>query len=158
MPRAVGVVDRAKEEYVQRILRRVAVLLATVAALIVAAGAYALTPGATGKVCGAKKCKTLTSALAKALGQRHGAYRTAKAPKPARYYLIVIKSHREGFISSKIIWVPSRKLWFDRQYLTPPISGYWRTDQKSLRSKLTAFVRHLKPYPAPAKWSRVLPK
>ena len=132
--------------------------LVSIAALALAASAYAVTPGATGKVCGATKCKTLTSALAKALGERNGAYSATSAPKPARYYRIVVKSHREGFISSTIIWVPSRKLWFDRQYLTPPVSGYWRTDEVSLRSKLTAFVRNLKPYPTPVKWSSVLPK
>jgi hypothetical protein len=119
--------------------------------------AYALTPGASGKICGAK-CKTLTPALAKSLAQRNGAFSTTNAPKPAPYYRIVIKGHREGFISRTIIWVPSRKLWFDKQYVTPPIAGYWRTDQPSLRSKLKAFVRNLKPHPAPAKWSTVLPK
>ena len=132
-------------------------VLVAIATLALAAGSSAVTPGATGKVCGAK-CKTLTSTLAKSLAQRNGAFTNANTPKPAPYYRFIIKGHREGFISRTIIWVPSRKLWYDKEYVTPPLSGYWRTDQVSLRSKLTAFVRNLKPPPAPAKWSSVLPK
>ena len=139
-------------------MHRVTAALVTITALALVASAYALTPGASGKVCGAKTCKTLPSALAKWLGQRNGAFSPANTPKPTPYYRIVIKGHREGFISRTIVWVPSRRLWFDKEYVTPPIPGYWRTDQPSLRSKLEAFVRNLKPHPAPAKWSKVMPR
>lgn len=138
-------------------MRRLSAALVTAVALALVATAYALTPGASGKVCGVT-CKTLPSTLAKSLSQRNGTFSPANTPKPSPYYRIVIKGHREGFISRTIIWVPSRKLWFDKQYLTPPIDAYWRTDQPSLRSKLEAFVRNLGPHPAPAKWSKVLPK
>ena len=100
---------------------------------------------------------TLPAGLAYSLSQRNGGYNTTPAPKPARYYRIVIKSKGEGFISQTILWLPRQKLWYDRQFLTPPLPGYWRTDDPAVRSKLKAFVRKLKPYTAPAKWSAVLP-
>lgn len=139
----------------QRVMKKLA--LVSIATLALVASASAATPGATGKVCGVK-CKTLTSALAKSLAQRNGAFSNANTPEPAPYYRFIIKSHREGFISRTIVWVPSRKLWYDKEYVTPPLGGFWRTDQVSLRSKLKNFVRNLKPHPAPAKWSKVLPK
>jgi len=139
-------------------------LFLTAAAVGVAAvalgvtGALASTAGARGKVCGAKRCMTLPAALAYSLSQRSGSYSTTGTPKPARYYRIVIKSRGEGFISQTILWLPRQKLWYDRQFLTPPVPGYWRTEDPAVRSKLTTFVRKLQPFPAPAKWSRVLPK
>jgi hypothetical protein len=121
-------------------------------------GALASTTGARGKVCGAKRCITLPARLAYALSRRNGSYSTKSAPKPARYYRIVIKSGGEGFISQTILWLPRQKLWYDMQYLRPPLPGYWRTDDPAVRSKLEAIVRKLGPVPAPAKWSKVLPK
>jgi len=128
------------------------------AAAIGITGAFASTTGAHGKVCGAKKCIALPPRLAYALSQRNGSYSATGAPKPARYYRIVIKSKGEGFISQTILWLPRQKRWYDRQFLTPPLPGYWRTDDPAVRSKLRAIVRTLKPFPAPAKWSSVLPK
>lgn len=83
--------------------------------------------------------------LAESLAQRKGGFTNATTPRPTPYYRFVIKSHREGFITRTIIWVPSRKLWFDKEYVTPPLAGFWRTDQVSLRSRLMAFVRNLNP-------------
>lgn len=100
----------------------------------------------------------LPSVLAESLAQRNGGFTNANTPRPTPYYRFVIKSHREGFITRTIIWVPSRKLWFDKEYVTPPLARFWRTDQVSLRSRLMAFVRNLNPHQAPAKWSSVLPK
>jgi hypothetical protein len=137
--------------------------LTLVAALATAAAigsttALAAAPGAHGKICGASRCATLSIGLAKAISQRNGSFSPASAPKPAPYYKITIKAHGEGFIRHTIIWVPSRKLWFDKQYVTPPLAGYWRTDRASLRPKLEAAVKSVKPHAAPAKWSTVLPK
>ena len=136
-----------------------AVLLGlAIAATIVTTATAGMTKTTHGKLCGKTKCVALPSALAIRLAQRNGAYSASSAPKPAPYYRIVIKSTGEGYISSTIIWVPSRKLWFDKQYLSPPLPGYWRTDDPKARPQFTALARKLKAFPAPAHWKTVLPR
>jgi hypothetical protein len=133
-------------------------LLVTLAAVVSAASPDAQAATVHARLCGAKKCEALSASLAKYLGRRNGSFAPAKAPKPAPYYRIVVKEHGEGFVNRTIIWVPSRKLWYDKQYLSPPLAGYWRTDDVKLRPKLERLAHSFKPFPAPKHWSRVLPK
>ena len=114
--------------------------------------------GRSRKGFGARGCIVLPAALAHTLSQRNGSYSATNAPKPARYYKIVIKSKGEGYISQTILWLPRQKRWYDRQYLSPPLAGYWRTDDPAVRSKLKAIVRNLGPFPTPARWSPMSPK
>jgi len=88
------------------------------------------------------------------MSQRNESFSPAGAPRLAPYYRIHIKATGEGYINRTIIWVPSRKLWYDKQYTMPPLPGFWRTE--SDRYQLRLLARVVKPFPAPAHW--VLPK
>ena len=140
------------------------VLLASIAAgmlavSVVASSASAHADGASGRICGATKCLNLPSRLAVPLSQRNESFSDVPQPKPSPYYRITIKATGEGFINRKIIWVPSAKdAWFLKEYVTPPLSGYWRTPNSALLPRLRSAVAHLRPFPGPPKWSRVLPK
>jgi hypothetical protein len=127
-----------------------------VALLALAATSSAATDGATGRFCGTGKCVAIPRALAISLSQRNESFSPASAPRPAPFYRIRIKATGEGYINRTVIWVPSKKLWFDKQYTTPALPGFWRTE--SDRRDLRLLARRVRPLPAPAHWVRVLPK
>lgn len=56
-----------------------------------------------------------------------------------------------------ILWVPSKRVWFDAQDHTPyPPLQYWRTAGTAKDFPgLAALAGKVKPYPAPKRW--VLP-
>ena len=139
-------------------MRRVLILATCLVAAILAATALAAATGAHGKVCGKTKCLVLPRSLATHLSQREGTYTSPRAPKPAPYYRIAIKASGDGYINRTIIWVPSRRLWFLKEYVTPPGPGYWRTDDPRVRAPLLRLVRRVKPHPAPTSWKAVLPR
>jgi hypothetical protein len=93
-------------------------------------------------------------ALAISMSQRNESFNPASAPRPAPFYRIRIKATGEGYIDRTVIWVPSRKLWYDKQYTVPPLPGFWRTE--SDHAALTRLAKSVKPFPAPTHW--VLPR
>jgi len=129
-------------------------LCAIVALLALAAPSVAATEGAKGRFCGRSGCVAIPHPLAISMSQRNESFSPASRPRPAPFYRIKIKAAGEGYISRTIIWVPSRKLWFDKQYALPPLPGFWRTE--SDRSQLRRLARTVRPFPAPAHW--VLPR
>lgn len=116
----------------------------------------ASTSGAKGRFCGASKCVTIPAALATALSQRNDSFQPASIPKPAPFYRITITATGEGFINRTIIWVPSRKLWYLKEYVTPTLPGYWRTENAETDAGLGRLVKMARPFAAPKHW--VLPK
>jgi hypothetical protein len=128
------------------------------ALLAFAATSSATTDTAKGLLCGTAKCLTIPTRLATALSQRDESFEPASAPRPAPFYRIKIKGTGEGYISRTIIWVPSRKLWFSKDYVTPPLPGSWRTEDARTRRVVRGLTRVVRPFPAPAHWARVLPK
>jgi hypothetical protein len=134
-------------------------LCSTLALLALAATSFATTQGATGRFCGAGKCVRIPAPIATTLSQRNeGGFEPASAPRPAPFYRIKIKATGEGYISRTIIWVPSRKLWFDKEYTIPPLPGFWRTENARTDRGLSRLTRMVRPFPPPAHWARVLPK
>ena len=131
-------------------------LCSIVALLALATTSLAATEGATGRFCGVAKCVPIPRALAISLSQRNESFTPASAPRPAPFFRIRIKARGEGYIDRTVIWVPSRKLWYDKQYTIPPLPGFWRTE--SDRAQLRLLARGTRPFPAPAHWARVLPK
>lgn len=131
-------------------------LCSTLTLLVLAATSFASTQGATGRFCGARKCLRIPVPLATKFSQRDESYEPASAPRPAPFYRIKIKGTGEGYISRTIIWVPSRKVWFSKDYVNPPLPGNWRTE--TTKRWLRRATRTVKPFPAPAHWARVLPK
>lgn len=124
--------------------------------LVLAATASAASEGATARLCGAGKCIPISAPLATKLSQRYESFSPASAPRPAPFYRIKVKGTGEGYISRTIIWVPSRKLWFAKDYVTPPLPGSWRTE--TTNRELRHLARMATPFPAPAHWARVLPR
>jgi hypothetical protein len=109
---------------------------------------------AKGKLCGASGCLALPPALALQLSERNDTFSNASRPKPAPYYKIVIQAAGEGHISRTILWVPSKKLWFDAEDVSPPLPGYWRT-ARATAPALAALAAKVKLFAAPKRW--VLP-
>jgi hypothetical protein len=134
-------------------MRLPAALAALIASASLVGGAWAA-GSASGKLCGASGCLSLPRALALQFSARHGAFSSAATPKPSPYYKIVIKATGEGHIGRTILWVPSKKLWFDAEDVSPPLAGYWRTAQVPTPA-LTALAAKVKIFPAPKRW--VLP-
>ena len=131
-------------------------LSSIVALLALAAPSAAATDGAKGRLCGRTGCVAIPHALAVGLAQRSESYSPASRPRPAPFYRIKIKGTGEGYISRTIVWVPSRKVWFSKDYVTPPLPGDWRTETKKRWLRLV--TRTVKPFPAPAHLALVLPK
>ena len=133
--------------------------LALLAAIVFTSSSVARSAGATGRICGATRCLSLPSRLAVPLSERNESFSGVPMPKPSPYYRIMIKGTGEGFINRTIIWVPSAKdAWSLKEYVTPPTPGYWRTPNSALLPRLRAVVAHLRAFPPPSGWSRVLPK
>lgn len=132
------------------------VLFSTMPLLALAATSFATTDGAQGRFCGAASCVPIPAPLATTLSRRSESFQPASTPRPAPFYRIRIKATGEGYINRTIIWVPSRKLWFLKEYVTPSLPGYWRTENTSADRGLRRLARMVKPFPAPARW--VLPK
>ena len=131
-------------------------LSSAVAALALATTAFAASEGATAHFCGAGRCIPISKSEATKLSQRNESFSPASAPRPAPFYRIKVKGTGEGYISRTIIWVPSRKLWFSKDYVTPPLPGDWRTE--TTNRELRRLARMTKLFPAPARWARVLPR
>src|ERR1044071_2775532 len=107
---------------------------------------------AKGKLCGGSGCVALPSTLALQLSERNDSFSSESTPKPSPYYKIVIQATGEGHISRTILWVPSKKLWFDAEDLTPPIAGYWRTARATYPA-LAALTTKVRLFPAPKRWT-----
>jgi|SRR5690348_767085 len=107
--------------------------------------------GAKGKLCGGSGCVALPAALALQLSERNDTFSSESTPKPSPYYKIVIQATGEGHISRTILWVPSKKLWFDAEDLTPPIPGYWRT-ARATAPALASLTTKVRLFPAPKRW------
>ena len=134
-------------------MRRAVTLAALTVSLLIASIASAAGT-AKGKLCGASGCVALPPALALQLSQRNDTFSNRSAPKPSPYYKIVIQATGEGHTSRTILWVPSKKLWFDAEHVTPPLPGYWRT-ARATTPALAAQAARVKLFPAPKRW--VLP-
>lgn len=135
---------------------RMRLVLILVAALVLTVGvARAATTGASGRFCGAGRCVRIPAALATALAQRNDAFQPASAPRPAPFYRINIAATGEGYINRTILWVPSRKLWYLKEYVSPPLPGYRRTENAGLDPALARLARLVRPL-RPTHW--VLPK
>jgi hypothetical protein len=124
--------------------------------LLPTAGSLGATTGATGRLCGATRCVRIPAALATPLSQRNEAFVSVSAPKPAPFYRITIKATGEGYINRTILYVPPRKLWYLKEYVTPPLPGYWRTENARLEPALGQLAHSVRPFPAPKHW--ILPK
>ena len=135
-------------------MQRIVLVVAT-ATLVLAGGASATANRtAKGKICGASGCRALPLKVARWLAQRNGSYSEVRTPKPSPYYSIVVRTTGEGYVSSKILWVRKKKVWFDAENLRPPLPGYWRT-ARATPPALAALATKLRPFPAPKRW--VLP-
>ena len=155
--RLAALTRRRRETYDRRV--RCSIAAAAVAAGVLASTAVGALAGARGTVCGGSGCVTLARPLAVALSQRNDTFSDVSQPKPSPYYRITIKASGEGFTNRTIIWVPSAKdEWFVEDYVTPPAPGYWRTPNRAVLSRLRSAVAKLRPFAAPTRWSRILPK
>jgi len=135
---------------------RAAATLATVVVVACIASAASAAGSATGKLCGASGCIALPRPLALRLSEQDDAFYPAQAPRPAPYYKIVIHATGEEHINRTILWVPSKRVWFDAKDLTPPLPGSWRSEGvKKDFPGLFALEGKVKLYPAPRHW--VLP-
>ena len=117
-----------------------------------ASHAVAATSGAKGTFCGASRCVALPPALAVTLSQRNESFSSAPTPKRTPFYRITIKASGEGFINRTIIWVPSARVWYLKEYVTPPNPGYWRSENPATTAALNRLATKIKPFPAPAHW------
>jgi len=137
---------------------RAAATLATLAVFACIATAASAAGSATGKLCGASGCLVLPRALALPLSEQNDTFTPAGTPRPAPYYKIVIHGTGEGHLPNRtILWVPSKKVWFDAEDHTPydPIQ-FWRSAGTAKDFPgLAAFAAKVKLYPAPRRW--VLP-
>ena len=106
---------------------------------------------AKGKLCGSSGCVALPPALALQLSERNDTFSNASTPKSAPYYKIVIQATGEGHIGRTILWVPSKKLWFDAEDVTPSAPGYWRT-ARATSPALAALAEKVKMFAAPKRW------
>jgi hypothetical protein len=107
--------------------------------------------GAKGKLCGASGCVALPATLALQLSERNDTFSSTSTPKPSPYYKIVIQGTGEGHISRTILWVPSKKLWFDAENVTPLAPGYWRT-ARATSPALAALTTKVRLFPTPKRW------
>jgi hypothetical protein len=129
-------------------------LFCAVAPLALALGitaAAATNPHVNGQVCGVKACADLPNELVVQLSQRDDTFIPKSKPKPFPYYKVVVKvDGTEGYVSARIIWVPSKHLfhvWYD---IEPPLPGYWRSGNKAYETQFVDAVHAaaLKPFPA----------
>src|SRR5262245_41960977 len=136
---------------------RAAATLATLVVVACSASAASAAGSATGKLCGASGCISLPRSLALRLSVQDDVFYPAQTPRPAPYYKIVIHATGEEHINRTIVWVPSKRVWFDAKDLTPPLPGSWRTEgtEKDFPG-LVALAGKVKLYPAPKHW--VLPR
>jgi hypothetical protein len=139
-----------------RMRRFLALIVPVCLLLLPTAGSLGATTGATGTFCGAAHCVRIPVSLAVPLSQRNESFVSVSAPKPAPFYRITIHATGEGYINRTILWVPSRKLWYLKEYVTPPLSGYWRTENARLDPALVRLAHSVRPFPAPKHW--VVPK
>ena len=116
----------------------------------------AATTAETGYFCGSGRCLRIPAALTRILAQRDDAFRQASAPRPAPFYRITVSGPGEGYIHRTILWVPSRKVWYLKEDVSPPLPGYWRTENAQLDSALGRLARLVRPFPTPKRW--ILPK
>jgi hypothetical protein len=113
--------------------------------------ASATNPHVNGQVCGVKACADLPNELVVQLSQRDDTFVPKSKPKPFPYYKVVVKvDGTEGYVSARIIWVPSKHLfhvWYD---IEPPLPGYWRSGNKAYETQFMDAVHAaaLKPFPA----------
>jgi hypothetical protein len=107
--------------------------------------------GAKGKLCDASGCVALPATLALQLSERNDTFSSTSTPKPSPYYKIVIQGTGEGHISRTILWVPSKKLWFDAENVTPLAPGYWRT-ARATSPALAALTTKVRLFPTPKRW------
>jgi hypothetical protein len=129
---------------------------AVVAAGIAAFGASAVLAahsGATGTFCGAgSRCTAIPLTLAVTLSQRNDAFHDVPAPRATSYYRIKITASGEGYINRTIIWVPSAKAWYLKEYVTPPLPGYWRNANPAATPGLLKLARKVRPFAPPRHW------
>jgi hypothetical protein len=137
-------------------MRRLLLTVPVCLLLLPTAGSLAATTRATGTLCGATRCIRLPASLAVPLSQRNESFVSVSAPKPAPFYRITIHAKGEGYVNRTILWVPSRKLWYLKEYVTPPLAGYWRTTNVRLDPALTRLAGSVRPFPAPKHW--IVPK
>ncbi|HEX3055313.1 MAG TPA: hypothetical protein VHP82_04140 [Gaiellaceae bacterium] len=128
------------------------VLLVALVVCALDAGVVWAAGGAKGKLCGASGCVALPATLALQLSERNDTFSSESTPKPSPYYKIVIQATGEGHTSRTILWVPSKKLWFDAEDVTPPIAGYWRTARATYPA-LAALTTKVRLFPAPKRWT-----
>jgi hypothetical protein len=115
------------------------------------AAASASDTHATAQVCGVKACADLPSDVAVKLSQRDDSFSPKSKPKPLPYYKIVVKTDgSEGYVSLRVIWVPSKHLFRVKYDVTPPLGAYWRTGNKEYEAQFMDAVHAaaLKPFPA----------
>jgi hypothetical protein len=63
---------------------------------------------------------------------------TRKALDGLSAYKLRIRSDgTEGYISRLIVWVPSKHLFRDKEYVTPPLPAFWRIGNKDHEAQLT---------------------
>ena len=137
---------------------RAAATLATLVVVACSASAASAAGSATGKLCGASGCVVLPRALALPLSEENDTFTPAGKPRPAPYYKIVIHGTGEGHLPNRtILWVPSKKVWFDAEDHTPyPPLRFWRSEGTAKDFPgLAALAGKLTPYAAPRRW--VLP-
>jgi hypothetical protein len=124
-----------------------------VAGLVSAGSSLARAEGASGKLCGAEsRCVVLPAALATTLSQRNDSFSDVPTPRRAPYFRITIKARGEGYINRTIVWVPSARAWWLKEYVTPPNPGYWRSANPKTTPALTRLARKLRPFATPARW------
>jgi hypothetical protein len=131
-------------------MRKTVLLVALVVFALLANVVWAA--GSTkGKLCGASGCVALPATLALQLSERNDTFSSESTPKPSPYYKIVIQATGEGHISRTILWVPSKKLWFDAENVTPLAPGYWRT-ARATSPALAALTTKVRLFPTPKRW------
>jgi hypothetical protein len=135
---------------------RAAAGLVTLAVFAGVATVASAAGSASGKLCGASGCRALPRALAMPLSEQNDAFTPAGRPRPAPYYKIVVHGTGDGHLPNRtIIWVPSKKVWWDAADHTPyaPLQ-FWRSEgtEKDFPG-LAAFAAKVKPYPAPKRWA-----
>jgi hypothetical protein len=130
---------------------RKTVLLVALVVVALDASVVSAAGGAKGKLCGASGCVALPATLALQLSERNDTFSNASTPKPSPYYKIVIQATGEGHISRTILWVPSKKLWFDAENVTPLAPGYWRT-ARATSPALAALTTKVRLFQTPKRW------
>src|SRR5262249_39361488 len=99
---------------------RAAATLATLVVVASGASAASAAGSATRKLCGAPGCVVLPRALPLQPSEENDTFTPAAKPRPGPYYKIVIHGTGEGHLPNRtILWVPSKKVWFDAEDHTP---------------------------------------